>query len=102
MQMIYITDHYTVTHIKYIIRFKPPSQRNKCRRIQNKTSVTNQKKCKLLGNLLDTEKDILRGQSLAPCSMNISKPMLKHIIFSQKLSVSIKTRFCSCFVASVI
>ena len=55
------------------------------------------KECKLLGSLLDTEKDIERRKCLAASVIKT----LKNILYSKKLSISTKVRVFDAYVAPV-
>lgn len=54
-------------------------------------------KRKLLGSLLDSDKDILRQKSLTICSIN----KLKHIFKAKTWMFQSKTRVFDCYAASV-
>ena len=97
------TDPHTITHIKSTIR---PKLENRNLHINEtkteeyeikRNGSENWKKCKLLGSLLDTDKDIYRRKCLAIASIN----NMKYIFCNQKLNVNIKTRVFNCYVSSI-
>ena len=55
------------------------------------------KKCKYLGTILDSEKDIKRRKGLAIDSFN----KLKHVLQSKKVNIKTKTRIFNTFVSSI-
>ena len=100
---IITTDPHTISNIKDKVRPKLEIRNlniNEAKTEEYKIERNGNedwRNCKLLGSLLDTDKDITRRKSLAIASIN----NLKYIFYNQKLNINIKTRVFNCYVSSV-
>ena len=65
--------------------------------LQNKDNTPDYRKCKLLGSLLDTEKDIDRRKILTIDAMKKHK----HIFNSNRISIQLKIRCFNAYISSI-